>query len=42
MSRWGCPLGRPIGVAGLRRFAWSEASFRIITAATFTPMRWAK
>jgi hypothetical protein len=40
--RWGCPLGCPVAVRTSGGLGWSEVLRRQISAATFTPTRWAQ
>jgi hypothetical protein len=42
MSRWACPVGRPVGARTARAYAWSEVGLGGLSAPTFTPTRWAK
>jgi hypothetical protein len=42
MSAWECPLGCPVAARTSAGFAWSEVLRRHVSAATFTPTRWAK
>jgi hypothetical protein len=42
MMRLTCPIGCPVAVKTSARFAWSKAGLSWISAATFTPTRWAK
>jgi hypothetical protein len=42
MNGFRCPVGCPVGAKSARCFAWSEAVWSWISAATFTPTWWAK
>jgi hypothetical protein len=42
MRIWGCPVGCPVAAQTAYGLPWSEAGLSALSAATFTPTRWAK
>jgi hypothetical protein len=42
MRMWGCPVGCPVAARTAYGLPLSEAGLGQLSAATFTPTRWAK
>jgi hypothetical protein len=42
MRIWACPLGCPVAARTAYGLPWSEAGLGHLSAATFTPTRWAQ
>jgi hypothetical protein len=42
MTKWDCPVECPVAARTSYGLGWSEAGLSALSAATFTPTRWAK
>jgi hypothetical protein len=42
MKIWACPVGCPVAALTTYGLSWSEPGLCGLSAATFTPTRWAK